>query len=305
MPTPRRTRNDGETPFPASRARDPRATRIVVKVGSSSISGANSGQIAPLVDALAASHGRGTEVMLVSSGAIATGMPYLELDARPNDLATQQAAAAVGQSRLIFRYQESLDRYDIVAGQVLLTAGDLEHSTPRSNAQRAIERMLGLRILPIVNENDTVATHEIRFGDNDRLAALVASCSQADLLVLLSDVDALYTRPPHLPGARRIDHVAWERRPRGRRARRRRRAPASAPGERAPRSRPRSSPPHPEPPCSSPPRRNVADALAAPRPAPGSTPPACTPRRHTPEVRHRRTGAVGLDAMDADLEPRQ
>ena len=186
------------------------AKRVVVKVGSSSISGANSGQIAPLVDAIAASHGRGTQVVLVSSGAIATGMPYLELDSRPNDLATQQAAAAVGQSRLIFRYQESLDRYDIVAGQVLLTAGDLEHSTPRSNAQRAIERMLGLHILPIVNENDTVATHEIRFGDNDRLAALVSELLQADLLVLLSDVDALYTRPPHLPGARRIDHVAWD-----------------------------------------------------------------------------------------------
>ena len=198
------------------------AKRVVVKVGSSSISGANSGQIAPLVDALAASHGRGTQVVLVSSGAIATGMPYLELDARPNDLATQQAAAAVGQSRLIFRYQESLDRYDIVAGQVLLTAGDLEHATPRSNAQRAIERMLGLHILPIVNENDTVATHEIRFGDNDRLAALVSELLQADLLVLLSDVDALYTRPPHLSGARRIDRVAWEDDLAGRRARRHR-----------------------------------------------------------------------------------
>ena len=94
-----------------------------------------------------------------------------------------------------------------VAGQVLLTAGDLENDTHRLNAQRAMERLLGLRILPIVNENDTVATHEIRFGDNDRLAAMVAELVDAELLVLLSDVDALYTRPPHLDGAERIEHV--------------------------------------------------------------------------------------------------
>ncbi|NEM91730.1 glutamate 5-kinase [Galbitalea soli] len=186
------------------------AKRIVVKVGSSSISGANAAQIGPLVDALAAAHARGAEVILVSSGAIATGMPFLQLDARPTDLATQQAAAAVGQNILIYRYQESLRRYSIVAGQVLLTAGDMETPSHRSNAQRAMERLLGLRILPIVNENDTVATHEIRFGDNDRLAALVAELVAADALVLLSDVDALYTRPPHEPGAVRIDHVGFD-----------------------------------------------------------------------------------------------
>ena len=194
----------------ASHAEVPQARRVVVKVGSSSISGANAGQIGPLVDALAAAHGRGCEVILVSSGAIATGMPYLKLDSRPDDLATQQAAAAVGQNVLIYRYQDSLDRFKIVAGQVLLTAGDLENPTHRSNAQRAMERLLGLRILPIVNENDTVATQEIRFGDNDRLAAMVSQLVRADLLVLLSDVDALYTRPPHLPGARRIDRVPFD-----------------------------------------------------------------------------------------------
>jgi glutamate 5-kinase len=195
--------------IPRSRAEIPSATRIVVKVGSSSISGENAGQIGPLVDALATAHGRGAEVVLVSSGAIATGMPYLKLDERPTDLATQQAAASVGQNLLVFRYQDSLDRYDIVAGQVLLTAGDLENATPRSNAQRAMDRLLALKILPIVNENDTVATHEIRFGDNDRLAALVAELIGAELLVLLSDVDALYTKPPHLPGAERIAHVPF------------------------------------------------------------------------------------------------
>ena len=186
------------------------ARRIVVKVGSSSVSGANVGQIGPLVDALAAAHGRGSEVILVSSGAIATGIPFLRLQGRPTDLATQQAAAAVGQNVLIFRYQESLDRYRIVAGQILLTAGDMENPTHRSNAQRALERLLGLRILPIVNENDTVATHEIRFGDNDRLASLVSQLVAADVLVLLSDIDALYTRPPADPGARRIDEVPFD-----------------------------------------------------------------------------------------------
>jgi len=181
----------------------------VVKVGSSSVSGANVGQIGALVDALAAAHGRGCEIILVSSGAIATGIPYLRLDSRPTDLATQQAAAAVGQNVLIFRYQESLDRYKIVAGQILLTAGDMENPTHRSNAQRAMERLLGLRILPIVNENDTVATQEIRFGDNDRLAALVSVLVNADVLVLLSDIDALYTRPPGEPGAIKIDSVEF------------------------------------------------------------------------------------------------
>ncbi|CAN5391737.1 hypothetical protein BH10ACT4_BH10ACT4_09760 [soil metagenome] len=193
-----------------SRSGIPTARRIVVKVGSSSISGANVDQIAPLVDALAAAHGRGTEVILVSSGAIATGMPYLKLDSRPTDLATQQAAAAVGQNVLIYRYQDSLDRFAIVAAQVLLTAGDLENPTHRGNAQRAMERLLDLRILPIVNENDTVATHEIRFGDNDRLAALVSQLVRADLLVLLSDIDSLYTRPPEQPGARRIAEVPFD-----------------------------------------------------------------------------------------------
>lgn len=191
------------------RADLPRAARIVVKVGSSSVSGANAGQIAALVDALAAAHSRGSEVVLVSSGAIATGIPFLKLDARPSDLATQQAAAAVGQNVLVHRYLESLRRYDIVAGQILLTAGDMENPVNRSNAQRAMERLLGLRILPIVNENDTVATHEIRFGDNDRLAALVSELVRADALVLLSDVDALYTAPPSEPGARRITEVPF------------------------------------------------------------------------------------------------
>ncbi|MEV7691770.1 glutamate 5-kinase [Microbacterium sp. NPDC089189] len=193
----------------ATRAQLAGARRIVVKVGSSSISGENATKIKPLVDALAEAHARGSEVVLVSSGAIATGMPFLALDTRPSDLATQQAAAAVGQNVLVYRYQEALRPFAIVAGQVLLTAGDLENPTHRSNARRAMERLLGLRILPIVNENDTVATHEIRFGDNDRLGALVAQLIGADALVLLSDIVSLYTRPPDEPGAEPIHDVRY------------------------------------------------------------------------------------------------
>lgn len=190
-----------------SRAELATATRIVVKVGSSSISGDASWRIPLLVDALAAAHARGAEIVLVSSGAIATGIPFLDLDSRPTDLATQQAAAAVGQNILVYRYQEALRPFGVVAGQVLLTTGDLENPTSRSNARRAMERLLGLRILPIVNENDTVATQEIRFGDNDRLAALVAQLVQADALVLLSDIESLYTRPPSDPAAEPIDTI--------------------------------------------------------------------------------------------------
>lgn len=184
------------------------AKRVVVKVGSSSISGANEAKIEILVDALAAAHARGVEVILVSSGAIATGLPLLNMTEKPDDLATQQALASVGQSRLISRYQRSLERFQIVAGQVLLTSGDMEEAETRLNAKRAMDKLVSLRVLPIVNENDTVATAEIRFGDNDRLAALVAVLVEADALVLLSDVDALYDMPPTKPGAKRIDRVA-------------------------------------------------------------------------------------------------
>lgn len=192
-----------------SRERIQTATRIVVKVGSSSISGERQHQIHGLVDALASWRLSGKEVVLVSSGAIATGAPFLQLTDRPQDLATQQAAAAVGQSLLMARYHDLFDKHSVITGQVLLTVGDLENPTHRVNASRTMERLLGLGIIPIVNENDTVATQEIRFGDNDRLAALVSELVNADLLVLLSDVDGLYTKPPTEPGAKRIDTVAW------------------------------------------------------------------------------------------------
>ena len=186
------------------------AKRVVVKVGSSSISGENAGQLGSLVASLAAAHQRGTEVVLVSSGAIATGMPLLGLTQKPDDLPTSQALAAVGQSRLIARYQQVLEQFGIIAGQVLLTADDLDGVETSTNAKHAMERLLELRVLPIVNENDTVATAEIRFGDNDRLAAQVAVLLDADALVLLSDVDALYTAPPSSQGAHKISVVAFD-----------------------------------------------------------------------------------------------
>ena len=185
------------------------APRVVVKVGSSSISGDREHQVSGLVDALAAWQQAGSEVILVSSGAIAVGAPFLKLSDRPQDLATQQAAAAVGQNLLMGRYQALFEKFSIIAGQVLLTVGDMENGTHRTNALRTIERLLGLGIIPIVNENDTVATQEIRFGDNDRLAALVSELVSADLLVLLSDVDALYTHTPMDPRAVKIDTVPF------------------------------------------------------------------------------------------------
>ncbi|WTM64911.1 glutamate 5-kinase [Humidisolicoccus flavus] len=184
------------------------ASRIVVKVGSSSISGVNRPQIESLVDTIAKLRQRGREVVLVSSGAIATGLPFLNLDSSPDDLPTQQAVAAVGQNILMNRYQRSLDRHELISAQILLTAADIENSKHRRNAHNALERLLGLGVLPIVNENDTVATREIRFGDNDRLASLVARLVNADALVLLSDIDALCTAPPGHPGSTRIEHVA-------------------------------------------------------------------------------------------------
>ena len=187
-------------------------SRIVVKIGSSSltagVAGLDGDQVDALVDAVSAARGRGDEVVLVSSGAIAAGLPPLGLKARPRDLPTQQAAASVGQGLLVHRYTERFASHDIVAAQVLLTVDDVTRRSHYRNAYQTFARLLELGVVPIVNENDTVATSEIRFGDNDRLAALVAHLVHADRLVLLSDVDGLYDRHPGDPGAERISEVA-------------------------------------------------------------------------------------------------
>jgi glutamate 5-kinase len=188
------------------------ADRIVVKVGSSSLTtsgrGIDEDRLDALVDALARRGRAGGEIVLVSSGAIAAALAPLGLARRPRDLATQQAAASVGQGLLLARYTAAFARHGMTVGQVLLSADDLVRRTHYANARRTLFKLLGLGVLPIVNENDTVATHEIKFGDNDRLAALVAHLVQADALVLLSDVDALHDRPPSRAGARRITEVA-------------------------------------------------------------------------------------------------
>ncbi len=165
------------------------------------------GRLVALVNAVAVRHHAGTSVVLVSSGAIAAGMAPLGLARRPRDLATQQAAASVGQGALIAAYQQAFGAHGVGVGQVLLTLDDVTRRSHYLNARRTLERLLELRILPVVNENDTVATSEIRFGDNDRLAALVSHLVQADALLLLSDVDALYDGPPRRPGSRRIPLV--------------------------------------------------------------------------------------------------
>jgi glutamate 5-kinase len=188
------------------------ARRVVVKVGSSSLTttagGIDPDRLRRLVAVLAAARARRVEIVLVSSGAIAAGLSPLGLPRRPRALPIQQAAAAVGQGLLVHHYTEELARHGVVAGQVLLTADDVTRRSHYRNAHQTFAKLLELGVLPIVNENDTVATSEIRFGDNDRLAALVAHLVHADLLVMLSDIDGLYDGPPAAVGSRLVAEVA-------------------------------------------------------------------------------------------------
>lgn len=198
-------------PALASRVELATAHRVVVKIGSSSLTGRDGrldvDALTALVDVLAERRARGGQVVLVSSGAIAAGIAPLGLTTRPRDLATAQAAASVGQGLLVARYTAAFAAHGQRVGQVLLTVDDVIRRVHYRNAYRTLNRLLDLDVIPVVNENDTVATHEIRFGDNDRLAALVSHLTRADALVLLTDVDALYTAPPSFPGARRIGVV--------------------------------------------------------------------------------------------------
>lgn len=213
-----------DTPFPEPLHENPTASgfdsplrqciahakRVVIKIGSSSLTDedflVSQERIDHIVDAVHARMGI-SDVILVSSGAVAAGMGPLGLNRRPTDLATKQAAASVGQVHLAYEWGRSFARYDRTVGQVLLTASDTGHRDRARNAQRTIDRLRQLRTIPIVNENDTVATSEMHFGDNDRLSALVANLMGADALFLFSDVDGLYDKNPAEPDARFIDEV--------------------------------------------------------------------------------------------------
>jgi glutamate 5-kinase len=187
--------------------------RIVIKIGSSLLVDTDTGALketwlSSLADDLAALAKQGAEIVLVSSGAIAMGRVMLGMQARPDRLEDAQASAAVGQIALGRAYAQALGARDLVAGQVLLTLGDTEARRRYLNARATINTLLARGAIPVVNENDTVATTEIRYGDNDRLAARVASMIGADVLVLLSDIDGLYTAPPNAdPNAEHIPFV--------------------------------------------------------------------------------------------------
>ena len=188
------------------------ADRVVVKVGSSSLTTADGAfdldRVQQLAAALSELHKSGRRVVLVTSGAIAAALAPLGLRRRPHDLETQQAAAAVGQGLLIRHYTEAFAEHGVLVAQLLLTVEDVLRPTTYRNALDTMSRLFRLGVVPIINENDTVATHEIRFGDNDRLAALVAHLVRADVLFLFSDVEGLYTAHPSVPGSELIAQVS-------------------------------------------------------------------------------------------------
>lgn len=188
--------------------------RIVIKIGSSSLTHEMTGELnllkmEKLVRIICDLKGEGKEVVLVSSGAIAAGRKALGLCQKPETISAKQACAAIGQARLMMVYQKLFSEYNHVAAQVLLTKDTMTNDASRYNAQNTFDELLKLNAIPVVNENDTVSTHEIQFGDNDRLSALVAALIGADLLILLSDIDGLYSDDPHHnPDARFIGLVS-------------------------------------------------------------------------------------------------
>lgn len=175
--------------------------RIVVKVGTSTLAHAggimNIRRVEELCKVLSDIKNAGNEVILVSSGAIGMGVGKLSLKERPSDIPTKQAAAAVGQCELMYSYDRLFTQYNHTIAQILLTGSDIDDEKRREHFHNAMTRLLELGVLPVINENDTVATDEIVIGDNDTLAAIVAATVQADLLILLSDIDGLYTADPH------------------------------------------------------------------------------------------------------------
>lgn len=187
------------------------ARSVVVKIGTTALTTPtgmfDASRLASLADAIQTRMKAGSDVVIVSSGAIAAGIEPLGLSRRPTDLATKQAAASVGQVALVNAWSAAFGRYDRTVGQVLVSAHDISMRVQHTNAQRTLDRLRALHAVAIVNENDTVATNEIRFGDNDRLSALVAHLVGADALILLSDIDGLYDSDPRKGNARFISEV--------------------------------------------------------------------------------------------------
>jgi glutamate 5-kinase len=190
-----------------------RANRVVIKIGSALLVDQESGQIrrnwlSALAEDIAALHEQGKQVAVVSSGAIAAGRRHLGLTGRNLRLEEKQAAAATGQIRLAHAYEEALARHGITVAQVLVTLGDTEERRRHLNARSTLNQLLALGAVPLINENDTVATQEIRYGDNDRLAARVAAMISAEVLVLLSDIDGMYEADPRkAPDAKHIREI--------------------------------------------------------------------------------------------------
>lgn len=175
--------------------------RITVKVGTSTLAyptgRLNIRRVEKLVKVLSDLKNAGHEIVFVSSGAIAMGVGKMQLRERPSDTATKQAAAAVGQCELMYTYDRMFAEYNHIAAQILLTRADFDHDDRRMNLENTLFRLLELDVIPVINENDTIATDEFSVGDNDTLAAIVARCIKSDLLILLSDIDGLYTEDPH------------------------------------------------------------------------------------------------------------
>ncbi|MDI9242589.1 glutamate 5-kinase [Fusibacillus kribbianus] len=188
--------------------------RIVIKIGSSSLTHKYTGylnlnKVEKLARVLCDLRNQGMEVVLVSSGAGAVGRKTMGYMERPNELPVKQALAAVGQAKLMMTYQKLFSEYNQVVAQILMTKTTMLNDDSRRNARNTFDELLKMGVIPIVNENDTVATHEIEFGDNDRLSAIVAAVIHADLLILLSDIDGLYEDDPKQnPDAAFIDEVA-------------------------------------------------------------------------------------------------
>lgn len=187
--------------------------RVVIKIGSSSLThpqtgGLNFSKMEHLVRAICDFRNSGLDVCLVSSGAIAVGREVIGIKERQSDLSIKQACAAVGQGRLMMTYQKLFGEYNQNSGQILMTKNTIINPVSRKNAANTFEELFGLDVVPIVNENDTVSTYEMQFGDNDTLSAIVASLTKADLLILLSDIDGLYSDDPHKnPDAELIKEV--------------------------------------------------------------------------------------------------